>query len=144
MIKSTNWMLLAWHLRHTEDPCLLLWWLTLRDHKCFIANHGLHLIDCAIMQGISLSWRPIVLTLINNHEARIVRVIFIEFWTILVWWKRAVLAVESIRAAIIFILPGWSIQYVGCDVMQHLMSNCFCLIIFLGWHWGIKLWIGLV
>lgn len=62
----------------------------------------------------------------------------IELGTLLIWRKRAVFAVESVRAAIILILMSWSIQDICCYIIQHLMS-CHFLVVLFHWHRNMKL-----
>ena len=135
-------MLLAWYFcRQSENPCLLLWRLTLRDHKGIITHHWLYLVDCAIMQGVSLSRWPLILTLVYHHKTWIVWMI-IELGTLLIWRKRTVFAVESVWATIVLILMSWSIQDICSNVIQDLMSH-FVIILF-HWHWNMKLWVWFV
>ena len=135
-------MLLAWYFcRQSENPCLLLWRLTLRNHKGIITHHWLYLVDCAIMQGVSLSGWPLILTLVYHHKTWIVWMI-IELGTLLIWRKRTVFAVESVWATIVLILMSWSIQDICSNVIQDLMSH-FVIILF-HWHWNMKLWVWFV
>jgi hypothetical protein len=55
----------------------------------------------------------------------------IELGTLLIWRKRTVFAVESVWATIVLILMSWSIQDIGSNVIQDLMSH-FVVILF---HW---------
>ena len=136
-------MLLArYFCGHTENSCLLLWRLALRDHEGIITHHWLYLVDGAIMQGVSLSGRPLILALVDHHETWIVWMI-IELGALLIWRKWTVFAVESVWTAIIIILMGRSIKNICSYVVQHLMS-CHFLINLFHWHRNMKLWVWFV
>lgn len=129
MIKCVNWVLSARHLWHSKDASLLPWWLALRDYKRFIIYNCLNLVYCTIMQWVSIPRWPLVFALVDNYEAWIVRVFIEGFSAFLIRGKWGVLlAVESIRAAIIFIFANLSIQNLCSYVIQNLLS--FLVVLF--------------